>query len=63
MKRVVIDANVIVSSALSKALVLIFEKWDEGKFTVVVSSDILGEYFEVLNHSKFLILVEFVVMV
>lgn len=53
MKRVVIDTNVIVSSALGKALVLIFEKWDEGKFTVVVSSDILGEYFEVLNRSKF----------
>ena len=53
MKRIVIDTNVIVSSALGKALVLIFEKWDEGKFTVVVSSDILGEYFEVLNRSKF----------
>jgi putative PIN family toxin of toxin-antitoxin system len=53
MKRAVLDTNIIVSSALGGALVLILEKWDEGKFTVVVTSEILGEYFEVLNRPKF----------
>src|SRR6266542_841401 len=53
MKRAVLDTNIIISSALGGALVLVLEKWDEGKFTVVVTSDILGEYFEVLNRPKF----------
>lgn len=53
MKRVVLDTNIVVSSALGGALVLILEKWDEGKFTVIVTSDILSEYFEVLNRPKF----------
>ena len=53
MKRVVLDTNIVVSSALEGALELIMEKWDEGIFTVVVSSDILDEYFQVLNRPKF----------
>lgn len=53
MKKVVLDTNIVVSSALGGALVLILEKWDEGKFTVIVTSDILSEYFEVLNRPKF----------
>jgi len=53
MKRVVLDTNIVISSALGGALVLIFEEWDEGKFTVIVTSDILSEYFEVLNRPKF----------
>jgi putative PIN family toxin of toxin-antitoxin system len=53
MKRAVLDTNIVISSALGGALVLILELWDEGKFTVVVTSDILGEYFEVLNRPKF----------
>jgi uncharacterized protein len=53
MKRTVLDTNIIVSSALGGALVLILEKWDEGKFTVIVTSDILSEYFEVINRPKF----------
>lgn len=53
MTRVILDTNVIVSSALGKALVLIFKKWDEGRFTVIVTSEILSEYFEVLNRPKF----------
>jgi hypothetical protein len=53
MTRVVFDTNVIVSSALGKTLVLIFEKWDEGRFTVIVTSEIIGEYFEVINRPKF----------
>jgi hypothetical protein len=53
MTRVVFDTNVIVSSALGKTLALIFEKWDEGRFTVIVTSEIIGEYFEVINRPKF----------
>jgi predicted nucleic acid-binding protein len=53
MKRTVLDTNIIISSALGGALVLILERWDQGKFTVIVTSDILREYFEVLNRPKF----------
>ena len=53
MKRTVLDTNVIISSALGGALVLILERWDKGEFTVIVTSDILREYFEVLNRPKF----------
>lgn len=53
MKRTVLDTNIIISSALGGALVLILEKWDQGEFTVIVTSDILREYFEVLNRPKF----------
>ena len=53
MKRVVLDTNIIISSALGGALVFVLEKWDEGKFTVIVTTDVVGEYFEVLNRPKF----------
>ena len=53
MKRAVLDTNIVISSALGGALVLVLEKWDQGKFTVIITSDILSEYFEVLNRSKF----------
>jgi uncharacterized protein len=53
MKRVVLDTNIIISSVLGGALVLILEKWDEKKFTVVVTTDVISEYFEVLNRPKF----------
>jgi putative PIN family toxin of toxin-antitoxin system len=53
MKRVILDANIIISSALGGALVLVLEKWDEGKFTVIVTTDVVSEYFEVLNRPKF----------
>lgn len=53
MKRVVLDTNIIISSALGGALVLVLEKWDAGKFTVIVTTDVVSEYFEVLNRPKF----------
>lgn len=53
MMRVVLDTNIIVSSALGGALVFIFEKWDDEKFTVVVTTEILREYIDVLNRPKF----------
>jgi uncharacterized protein len=53
MTRIVLDTNIIVSSALGGALELILDKWAEDAFTVIVTSDILGEYFEVINRPKF----------
>lgn len=53
MKRVVLDTNIVISSVLGGALVLVLEKWDEGKFTVIVTTDILREYFSVLSRPKF----------
>lgn len=53
MKRTVLDTSIIISSALGGALVLILERWDKGEFTVIVTSDILREYFEVLHRPKF----------
>ena len=53
MKRAVLDTNIVISSALGGALVLVLEKWDQEKFTVIITSDILSEYFEVLNRPKF----------
>ena len=53
MKRAVLDTNIIISSALGGALVLILERWDQGQFTVIVTSDILREYLEVLNQPRF----------
>lgn len=53
MKRVILDTNIIISSALGGALVLVLEKWNEGKFTVIVTTDVVSEYFEVLNRPKF----------
>jgi putative PIN family toxin of toxin-antitoxin system len=53
MKRIVLDTNIIVSSALGGALELILDKWAEDAFTLIVTSDILAEYFEVINRPKF----------
>jgi len=53
VRRVVLDTNIIISSALGGALVFVLEKWDEGKFTVVVTTDLVSEYFAVLNRPKF----------
>ena len=53
MKRVVLDTNIVISSALGGALVLVLEKWDAGQFTVIVTTDVVSEYFEVLNRPKF----------
>jgi putative PIN family toxin of toxin-antitoxin system len=53
MKRVVLDTNIIIASALGGALVLILEKWDAGEFTIIVTTDVVDEYFEVINRPKF----------
>ncbi len=53
MKRVVLDTNVLVSSALGGALELILDKWGDEAFTVVMTSDILDEYLDVIHRPKF----------
>ena len=53
MRRVVLDTNIIISSALGGALEIILDKWVEEAFQVVVTSEILDEYLEVLNRPKF----------
>jgi len=51
--RVVLDTNILVSSALGGALELILDKWSDDAFIVIVTTDILDEYFEVINRPKF----------
>ena len=55
MNRVqrVLDTNILISSVLGGTLELILDKWSEDAFTVVVTSEILDEYFEVINRPKF----------
>jgi putative PIN family toxin of toxin-antitoxin system len=53
MNRVVIDTNILVSSALGGALETILDKWADGAFTLIVTSDILAEYLMVLQRPKF----------
>jgi len=51
--RVVLDTNILVSSALGGALELILDKWSDDAFIVIVTTDILDEYFEVISRPKF----------
>lgn len=53
MKRVVLDTNVVISSASGGALASILDQWEEGAFTVIMSGEILEEYLEVISRPKF----------
>jgi len=53
MKRVVFDTNVFVSAVLGGALGELIDHWRAGKITLVVSDEIVREYFEVLRRPKF----------
>ena len=53
MNRVVLDTNILVSSALGGALKLIMDKWGDEAFTVIVTTDILNEYLDVIHRPKF----------
>jgi putative PIN family toxin of toxin-antitoxin system len=50
-----LTTNNVISGVLDGALVLVLEKWDEQKFTFVVTTDIVSEYFQVLNRPKFIL--------
>jgi putative PIN family toxin of toxin-antitoxin system len=51
--RVVLDTNVFVSAVLGKALALVLETWQSGRFVLVVSDEIVREYHRVLRRQKF----------
>jgi len=51
--RVVVDTNVIVSAYLGGVLKVIIVAWKSGKFSLVVSKEIVEEYLEVLRRPKF----------
>lgn len=53
MKRVVLDTNIMVSMALGGKVGKIYDAWRAGKFLLVVSEEIVSEYLEVLQRSKF----------
>ncbi len=51
--RVVLDTNVIVSAYLGGVLEGIIVAWKSGKFTLVVSKEIVDEYLDVLRRPRF----------
>jgi len=53
MRRVVIDTNVMVSSYLGGGLETIIVAWTAGKFTLIVSNQVVSEYLEVLSRPRF----------
>lgn len=61
--RIVLDTNVFISSLLGGNLSRIVDKWRTGKFTLLVSDAIAGEYLDVVNRPKFKISTEEIVTV
>ena len=51
--RVVIDTNVILSAVLGGTLKAILDHWQNEKFVLVVTDEIVREYLDVLQRSKF----------
>jgi putative PIN family toxin of toxin-antitoxin system len=50
--RVILDTNVFISMALGGQVGKINDGWKAGKFTLVVSDDIVSEYLDVLRRPK-----------
>ena len=53
MRRVVIDTNVMVSAYLGRGLETIIIAWTAGKFSLIVSNQVVSEYLEVLRRPRF----------
>src|SRR3990172_3047552 len=51
--RVVIDTNVILSAVLGGVLKAILDHWQEERFVLVVTDEIVREYMDVLQRTKF----------
>ena len=51
--RVVLDTNIFVSMALGGITGKINDGWRAGKYTIVVSDEIVSEYLNVLQRPKF----------
>jgi predicted nucleic acid-binding protein len=50
--RVVLDTNIFVSMALGGAVGEINTGWRAGKFTLIVSNEVVSEYLDVLQRPK-----------
>jgi putative PIN family toxin of toxin-antitoxin system len=53
MKRVILDTNILLSMVLGGKIGDINDAWKAEKFLLVVSDEIVSEYFEVLQRPKF----------
>jgi uncharacterized protein len=53
MMRVVLDTNVFVSAVFGRTLQPLFDYWRQGAFVLIVSNEIVQEYFGVLLRPKF----------
>jgi len=53
MMRIVLDTNVFVSAVLGGALRAVIDHWRAGRFTLIVTDEIVGEYLAVLRRRKF----------
>ena len=53
MTRLVLDTNVFVSAVLGATLAAVMDQWRAGRFTLIVTDEIVGEYLTVLRRSKF----------
>lgn len=51
--RVVIDTNVLLSAVLGGTLKAILDHWQNERFVMVVTDEIVREYFDVLQRPKF----------
>lgn len=51
--KIVLDTNVLVLLILGGALGALVDLWDENRFRIVVSTDIVSEYATVLARPKF----------
>ena len=51
--RVVLDTNVFVSAVLGSELGLVMEQWRAGHFELLVTGEIVREYFRVLRRPRF----------
>jgi putative PIN family toxin of toxin-antitoxin system len=51
--RIVLDTNVLVSMILGGRLGSLIDHWDQKRFTIVVSAEIMAEYATVLARPKF----------
>jgi putative PIN family toxin of toxin-antitoxin system len=53
MMRAVLDTNVFVSAVLGHSLGIILEHWKNDDFVLIVTDEIVREYWDVLRRPKF----------
>lgn len=50
--RVVLDTNILASALMGGSLKIIVDKWKAGVFKIIVSHNIVREYFDVIQRPK-----------